>query len=84
VEVIRSLEFVGGIVGRRRCARAKLSVQQRERHRRLITRERVAFNFAPRNSTQVAGAMKTGQGGMIGFASVKRIPLREGLYFRSN
>jgi len=32
----------------------------------------VAFNFAPKNSTQAAGAMKTEQGAMIDFASVKR------------
>ena len=80
VEVIRSLEVVEGIVSRRRCARAKLVVQLHERYIRLITRGMVAFNFSPRNSTQVASAMKTGQGGMIGFASVKRVPLREGLY----
>jgi 5-formaminoimidazole-4-carboxamide-1-beta-D-ribofuranosyl 5'-monophosphate synthetase len=33
----------------------------------LINREMVAFNFAPRNSTQAASAMKTGQGGMDWF-----------------
>jgi len=32
----------------------------------------VAFNFAPKNSTHAAGAMKTEQGAMIDFASVKR------------
>ena len=33
----------------RRCARAKLVVQLRERYRRLITRGIVTFNFSPRN-----------------------------------
>jgi len=47
---------------------------------RLITRGIVAFNFSPRNLTQVTSAMKTGQECMVGFASVKRITLREGLY----
>ena len=67
VEVIRSLEVVEGIVGRRRCARAKLVVQLRERYRRLITRGMVAFNFSPKNSSQAVGAMNTGHGVMIGF-----------------
>ena len=40
----------------------------------------VAFNFSPRNLTQVTSAMKPGQECMVGFASVKRITLREGLY----
>ena len=40
----------------------------------------VAFNFSSRNLTQVTSAMKPGQGCMVGFASVKRVPLREGLY----
>ena len=80
VDVIRTFEVVGGIVGHRRCARAKLVVQLHERYRRLITRGMVALTFSPRNSTQVAGAMKTGQGSLIDFASMKRVPLREGLY----
>jgi len=79
-DVIRSLEVVEGIFGRRRCARAKLVVQLREGYRRLITRWIVAFNFSPRNLTQVTSAMKTGQGAMIDFASVKRVTLCEGLY----
>ena len=74
------MEVVEGIVDRRRCERTKLVVELRERYRRLITRGIVGFNFSPRNSTQVASAMKTGQGDMIDFASVKRIPLRKGLY----
>ena len=60
-EVFRSLEGVVGIVDRRRCARAKLVVQLRERYRKLITRGIVAFNFSPRNLTQVTSAMKRGQ-----------------------
>jgi len=79
-EVFRSLEVVEGIVDRRRCARAKLVVQLRERYRRLITRGIVAFNFSPRNLTQVTSAMKPVQDSMVGFSSVKRITLREGLY----
>jgi len=74
------LEVVEGIVDRRRCARAKLVVQLRERYRRLITRGIVALNFSRRNLTQVTSAMKTGQECMVWFASVKRITLREGLY----
>ena len=74
-EVFRLLEVVEGIV-----SRAKLVVQLHERYRRLITRGMVALTFSPRNSTQVAGAMKTGQGSLIDFASMKRVPLREGLY----
>jgi len=49
-----------GIADRLRCARAKLVVQMRERYRRLITRGIVAFNFSPRNLTQVTSAMKPG------------------------
>ena len=60
MEVIRSLEVVGGIVGCRRCSRAELAVQLRERYSGLITRERVAFNLAPRNWTEADSAMKTG------------------------
>ena len=79
MEVLRSLEVVEGIVGRRRCARAKLAVQLRERYRRLITREMVAFNFAPRNSTQAGSVMKTGQGGMDWFwFAEESTSLREG------
>jgi len=37
-EVFRSLEVVEVIVDRRKCARANLVVQLRERYRRLITR----------------------------------------------
>jgi len=48
-DVIRSLEVAEGILGRRRCARAKLVVQLRERYRRLITRGIVTFNFSPRD-----------------------------------
>jgi len=40
----------------------------------------VAFNFSPRNLTQVTSAMKPGKEFMVGIASVKRITLREGLY----
>jgi len=40
----------------------------------------VAFNFSPRNLTQVTSAMKPVQECMVGFASVKRITLREGLH----
>ena len=58
----------------------KLVVQLRERYRRLITRGIVAFNFSPRNLTQVTSAMKPVQDTMVGFSSVKRITLREGLY----
>jgi len=56
VDVIRSLEVVEGIVGRRRCARAQLVVQLRERssYTRLIIRGIVSFNFSPSNSTLVA------------------------------
>ena len=60
MDVIRSLEVVEGIFGHRRCARAKLVVQLRERYRRLITRGIVAFNFSQRNLTQVTSAMKSG------------------------
>jgi len=67
---------VDAAFGRRRCTRAKLVVQLRERYRRLI----VAFNFSPRNLTQVTSAIKTGQGAMIDFTSVKRVTFREGLY----
>jgi len=66
------------------------AVQNEQRHRKLHRqrrkrtfsrgRERVAFNFTPRNSTLAASAMKTVQRGMIGFALVKRVPLFEGLY----
>ena len=49
-------------------------------HPGLITRGIVAFNFSPRNLTQVTSAMKSVQDSMVGFASVKRITLREGLY----
>ena len=66
-EVFRSLEVVEGIVDRRRCARAKLVVQLRERYRRLITRGIVVFNFSPRNFVQVTSAMKPGQERMIWF-----------------
>jgi len=74
------LKVVEGIVDRHRCARAKLVVQLRERYRRLITREIVAFNFSPRNLTQVTSAMKPVQDSMVGFSLVKKINLREGLY----
>jgi len=40
----------------------------------------VAFNFSPRNLTQVTSAMEPVQDSMVGFSSVKRITLREGLY----
>ena len=80
VEVFRLLEVVEGIVDHRRCARAKLVVHLPERYRRLITRGIVVFNFSPRNLTQVTSAMKPLQDSMVGFASVKRITLREGLY----
>jgi len=40
----------------------------------------VAFNFSPRNLTQVTSDMKPVQDSMVGFSSVKRITLREGLY----
>jgi len=40
----------------------------------------VAFNFSPRNLSQVTSAMKPGKECMFGIASVKRITLREGLY----
>jgi len=69
-----------GIVDRRRCARAKLVVQLRERYSRLITRGIVTFIFSTRNLTQVNSTMKPGQDSMVGFSSVKRITLREGLY----
>ena len=68
MKVLSSLEVVGGIVVCRKCARAKLAVQLRERYKRLITRERVAFNFTPRSSLssiQAAGAMRTERGAMI-------------------
>jgi len=78
------LEVVESIVDRRRCERAKLVVQLRERYRRLITRGIVAFNFSPTNLTQVTSAMKPVQFSIVGFASVKKkvflITLREGLY----
>jgi len=74
------VEVVEGIVDRRRCERAKLVVELRERYRRLITRGIVGFNFSPRNLTQVTSAMKPVQDNVVGFASVKRITLREGLY----
>jgi len=74
------LEVVEGIDDRRRCARAKLVVQLRERYRRLITKGIVASNFSPRNLTQVTTAMKPVQDSMVGFASVKKKTLREGLY----
>jgi len=74
------LEGVEGIVDRRRCARAKLVVKLRERYRRLITRGIVTFNFSPRNLTQVTSTMKPGQDNMVGFSSVKRITLDEGLH----
>jgi len=45
-----------------------------------VDRGIVACNFSPRNLTQVTSAMKPGQGGMVGFALVKRVSLREGLY----
>ena len=63
MEVFRSLVVVEGIVDRRRCARAKLIVQLRERYRRLITRGIVS----PRNLSQVTSAMKPGQECMVGF-----------------
>ena len=44
------------------------------------TRGIVDFNFSPRNLTQVTSAMKPVQDSMVGFSSVKRITLREGLY----
>jgi len=44
----------------------------------------VAFNFSPRNLTQVTSAMKTVQGAMIDFTSVKRVSLPQELYWRSN
>ena len=66
-EVFRLLEVVEGIVDCRRCARAKLVVQLCERYRRLITRGIVAFNFSPRNLTQVTSAMKPGQECMVWF-----------------
>jgi hypothetical protein len=66
------------------------TVQNEQRHRKLHRqrrkrtfsrgRERVALNLTLRNSTLAASAMKSGQRGMIGFASVKRVPLFEGLY----
>ena len=40
----------------------------------------VVCNFSPRNLTEVTSAMKPGQNAWFGFASVKRITLREGLY----
>jgi len=46
------------------------------RHKRGI----VAFNFSPRNLTQVTSAMKPGKEFMVGIASVKRKTLRVGLY----
>jgi len=55
------LEGVEGIVDRRRCARAMLVVQLRERYRRLITRGIVTFNFSP---------ILWGQGDMIRCACV--------------
>ena len=79
-EVFRSLEVVEDTVDRRRCARAKVVVELRERYRRLITRGIVASNFSPRNLTQVTSTMKPVQDNMVGFSSAKRITLREGLY----
>ena len=38
------------------------------------------ISFSPRNLTQVTSAMKPVQDSMVGFSSVKRISLREGLY----
>jgi len=45
-------------------------------------RDKIEFRlfFSLRNLTQVTSTMKPGQGSMFGFASVKRITLREGLY----
>jgi len=40
----------------------------------------MVFNFSPRNLTQVTSAMKPVQDSMVGFSSVKRKTLREGLY----
>jgi hypothetical protein len=45
-----------------------------------VKRGIVAFNFSPRNLTQVISAMKPVQGSMVGLSAVKRIALREGLY----
>jgi len=56
------------------CVRKGISLppsqpRQAYAHRRFLMsiRERVAFNFSPKNSSQAAGAMKTGHGVMIGF-----------------
>ena len=45
-------------------------------HTHTHTRGIVAFNFSPRNLTQVTSAMKPVQDSMVGFASVKRITLQ--------
>ena len=62
----------------RRCARAKLVVQLRERYRRLITRGIVTFNFSPRNLTQVTSTMKPGQDSMVGFSSARELLFAKG------
>ena len=56
------------------CAESRVSTRIRLWHlevklgsRLLDTRGIVAFNFSPKNSTQVTNAMKTGQGCIIGF-----------------
>jgi len=77
-EVFRSLEVVEGIVDRCRCARAKLVVHLRERYKRLITREIVAFNFSPRNLTKVTIAMKPVQDSIVGFSSVRELLFAKG------
>jgi len=53
-------------------------MQLRERCSRLITRERVALNFTPRNSTQTDHTMTTEQGAMYNLG--KEMTLDEELY----
>ena len=71
MEVLRSLEVVEGIVGRRRCACASARTLHKTHHQgkgdlQLLQGTRLS--------------MKTGRGGMIGFSSVKRNSLRKGYY----
>jgi len=59
------VKFTGGIAANERIfnfangpSADNILIARRERYRRLITRGIVAFNFSPRNLTQVTNAMK--------------------------
>jgi len=78
--VIRLLEVVGGIVGHRRCARANLAVQLRERYSEFITRERVSFNFVHGNRLRCTAPSKQNKESMMIYFGEEMTVLEKGYY----